>query len=109
MGLTLTPAATMLCPHGGTVTGIPSGSRVLAGTPVLTTVDTFLVAGCPFTLPGPASSPCVTVRWVVPDRRTTVGGAPTLSTDSVGLCLSAAQAPQGTVIVAATQTRVTTL
>jgi hypothetical protein len=104
-GFSLTVAATMMCPHGGTVIPVPSSPRASAGgTPVLVATDIFVIAGCPFTLPGPAPSPCVTVRWIVPDMRSKVSGNPTLSQGSTGLCLSPAQAPQGTVIVVSTQT-----
>ena len=107
-GYALTPAATMLCPHGGTVTGIPSNMPTADGMPIFVQTDTFLIAGCPFTLPGPTPSPCVRVQWIVPDTRTTIQGIPTLSQTSVGLCISALGAPQGTVIVASTQVKATT-
>ena len=109
-GFTLTTAASMMCPHGGTVTGIPASPRVnVAGALVLVTTDIFMVAGCPFTLPGPTPSPCLTVRWIVPDTRSRLSGSFTLSLGSVGLCLSPAQAPQGTVNVQSTQTRTQTV
>ena len=108
-GFTLTTMATMICPHGGRVTGIPTGPRMMAdGAPVLVQTDPFIIVGCPFTLPGPTPSPCITVRWIVPDIRSNVNGIPTLSQGSTGLCLSAAQAPQGTVIVISTQMRLQT-
>ena len=109
-GFTLTTAAVMICPHGGTVTGIPSNPRItIEGAPVLVWTDTFVIAGCPFTLPGPTPSPCVTVRWIVPDTRSQVNSSFTLSQGSTGLCLSAAQVPQGTVIVLSTQTQLQTV
>lgn len=108
-GFAITTSATMMCPHGGTVTGIPASPRVTAtGGPVLLATDMFVVGGCPFTLPGPVPNPCVTVRWIVPDMRTRANGNLTLSQGSTGLCLSAAQAPQGTVIIVSTQTRLQT-
>lgn len=106
-GHALTTAATMMCPHGGTVTGISTSPRVSAGAPVLRASDTFVVAGCAFA-PGGAASPCVSVQWVVPDSRVTVGGSPTLSTGSTGLCTSALQAPQGPVQIVSTQPRAST-
>jgi hypothetical protein len=107
-GQTITTASTLMCPHGGTVTGVPSSPRASAGATVLRAADTFVIAGCPFLLPGGAPSPCVTVQWTVADARVTVGGAPTLSSGSVGLCMSAASVPQGPVQVLATQARVST-
>lgn len=107
-GFTLTPQATLMCPHGGTVIGIPANIPRAAGSPVLVATDTFIIAGCPFTLPGPTPSPCVQVQWVVPDSRVRINGSPTLSQSSVGLCISAAGVPQGTAIVISTQTRTQT-
>ena len=75
---------------------------------MLRSADTFTIAGCPFVLPGGAPSPCVVVQWIAPDQRVSAGGAATLSSGSVGLCLNAAQVPQGPVQVVATQARVST-
>jgi hypothetical protein len=87
---------------------ISSNTRGRAdGTFLATAADTFVVTGCPFQIPAvvPIPSPCVTVRWLVPDTRVKVNGSPTLSRSSVGLCLSAAQVPQGPVLIINTQTR----
>ena len=109
-GFTLTTAASMMCPHGGMATGIPASPRMTVdGAPALVATDIFMIAGCPFTLPGPTPSPCLTVRWIVPDTRSRISGSFTLSLGSVGLCLSPAQSPQGTVIVQSTQTRTQTV
>jgi len=101
----LTAASVMSCPHGGTVTASPSATKAVIDAPVLTLSDTFMIAGCPFTLPGtpPIPSPCVTVQWSAPSTSVTHGGAPALIATSVGLCLAATQAPQGSVIVSNTQ------
>jgi hypothetical protein len=102
----LTTASTLMCPHGGTVTATPSATSVQAGgAPALTTTDTFMIAGCPFTLPS-GSSPCMTVQWIQGAAKSTRGGAPTLTLASSGLCLAATQAPQGPVVIAATQAQV---
>lgn len=101
-GQALTTTTTMMCPHGGTVTGVPAGGRVSARAAMLTASDLFTIAGCSF------YSPCVTVRWVVPDAHVKLGGAPSLSTGSTGLCLGATQAPQGQVSVVLTQPSVST-
>jgi hypothetical protein len=106
-GYALTTASTLMCPHGGTVTATTTNTRVKAGAPVLTQADTFLIAGCPFTLPSGTPSPCTTVQWVTADVRTKVG-APTLSQSSAGLCLSPANVPQGPVSIVATQTQAST-
>lgn len=107
-GHTLTVASTLQCPHGGTVTIVTSNSRAKAGgSYIVTMADTFTISGCPFQIPSipPIPSPCVRVQWLVPDTRVRVNGSLSLSRSSTGLCLSAAQVPQGTVIVANTQSR----
>jgi hypothetical protein len=109
-GNSLTTAATLQCPHGGTVQIISTNTRATAGgAPLALATDTFTIAGCPFQIPvgtGTVPSPCVRVQWTVTDLRNAVGGAPTLSFSSVGLCLAATQVPQGPVVIAATQSRV---
>ena len=97
---------TAMCPHGGQVTGIPSSPRVLAGgQPVLTASDTFLVAGCAFTIPPAKPQPCVKVQWLVPALRVTIGGKPALLSSSAGLCQSVEQIPGGPPVVSVTQVR----
>jgi hypothetical protein len=106
-GHSLNINSTLLCPHGGTVQIISSNTRTKAdGAFVATVSDTFIISGCPFQSPVPTPSPCVTVRWLVPDSRVKVNGNLTLSRSSVGLCLSAAQIPQGPVMVVNTQPKV---
>jgi hypothetical protein len=70
--------------------------------------DTYLISGCPFQIPAtpPIPSPCMTVRWILTDMRAKVNSTATLSKSSIGLCQSAAQVPQGTVIIANTQVKV---
>jgi hypothetical protein len=108
MGGLLNTASVLMCPHGGTVSAITSNTRVNAGgSPVVRASDTFIIAGCPFTLPGPVPSPCVSVQWISPDTRSQVMSDFTLSEASVGLCLAGTQAPQGTVLITSTQEQVT--
>lgn len=110
-GHSLTLTSTLLCPHGGKVQIISSNTRGRAdGTFLATSTDTFIVSGCPFQIPAvvPIPSPCVTVRWLLPDTRVKVNGGPTLSRSSVGLCLSAAQLPQGPVMILNSQARTQT-
>ncbi|HEY0867638.1 MAG TPA: hypothetical protein VGE01_09670 [Fimbriimonas sp.] len=100
--------ATVICPHGGQVVPSPSSSRVLlSGMPVVLLGDTCMVAGCAFTLPGPKPSPCLRVQWTTSATRILVEGRPPLLQDSVGLCLSPEQAPQGPPSMVSLQTRVT--
>ena len=106
-GYALTTATTMQCPHGGQVQAVPTNSRATAGAALLTSADTFTIAGCAFTLPPGTPSPCVTVQWVLSDTSVTAGSA-TLSDGDTGLCMSAAQVPQGPVSIVVTQQRVKT-
>lgn len=107
-GPSLTAGSTLMCPHGGQVTIIPANPRSSAGgAPIATTADTFIIAGCAFTLPGPVPSPCVQVQWIVPELRVKAGGAQALDAASVGLCIAATGAPQGPVAVQSTQAKVT--
>jgi hypothetical protein len=107
-GNALTSASSLSCPHGGTVTIVPSNRRAsAAGAFIATMADSFVITGCPFQLPTspPTPSPCIRVQWTVTDRRVTAG-APTLSLSSQGICISVLGPPQGPVIVNATQTKV---
>jgi hypothetical protein len=106
-GNALTAGTAMQCPHGGQVQAVPANSRVRGDAYLLTTGDTFTIAGCPFTLPPGAPSPCLSVRWVVADLRVTAG-SPTLSESASGMCMSGASVPQGPVSVVTTQRRVST-
>lgn len=108
-GQSLNVNSTLQCPHGGMVQIISSNTSVKGGGGFLvTTADTFTVTGCPFQIPAapPIPSPCVRVQWIISDTRVKVNGSPTLSQSDVGLCLSAAQAPQGPVVVVNTQVNV---
>lgn len=77
---------------------IASQSRVLiSGQPVLLGIDTGTVSGCARSIAeGP---PCLIVSWVNPAKRVRVNGAPVLLSVSTGIA-------QGTLFVAATQSRV---
>jgi hypothetical protein len=106
MGTLLTAGSSLACPHGGTVTAIPSQTAASAGgTPIVTAADTFMVAGCAFVI-GVVPSPCVLVNWIVPNVQCSAAPGPTLSLDSVGLCVAATGAVQGPVMITATQAKV---
>jgi hypothetical protein len=97
-----------VCPHAGQVSVVSTNTRVLlSGQPAAISTDSFLVAGCPFTLPGSKVQPCVGVRWLVPALRVRVGGQPAVLQTSTGLCHSAEQVPQGPPTFVAVQPRVT--
>ena len=100
--------AQAMCPHGGHVSTISSSPRVtVGGQPVATLGDTYLVAGCAFTVPPSKPQPCLKVQWLVPATRVMVGGQPAILQNSNGLCQSAEQIPQGPPSVVTTQMRVT--
>ena len=106
-GKALNVAASLQCPHGGTVQITSTNSRVKAGGAMLALfADTFSVVGCPFQIPAvvPIPSPCIRVQWILSDLHPSVGSVRTLSQTSAGLCLSAAQIPQGPVVISSTQT-----
>ena len=88
--------ATMTCPHGGQVTTVPGSQRVMvSGMPVATMADTYLIAGCAFTIPPGRPQPCIKVHWTVPAIRVQVAGQPVIIQTSVGLCKCAEQISQG--------------
>ena len=97
---------TMMCPHGGQVQPVPSQSKVLlGGQPALLVSDTFPIVGCPFII-ALVPSPCVTVTWTAPAQKVQITGQAPLLQSSVGLCNSAAAAPQGTALITGVQTSV---
>jgi hypothetical protein len=105
MGDFLTATSVMMCPHGGQVQATPGNSRASAsGALMLRSTDSFVIAGCPLNVGG-APHPCVTIKWVETAKRSRVG-APTLTTDSLGLCQAADQAVQGPVQIILAQTSV---
>ena len=100
----LTTASTLMCPHGGTITGSPGATKASAdGAVVLRASDSFSIAGCAFNVSG-APQPCTSVQWVGTAQKVSHAGDLVLNEASVGLCLG--PAPQGTVIVSATQAKV---
>jgi hypothetical protein len=101
----LTTATVASCPHGGQASFSAGQRAVLADSaPVLVVTDTATIAGCPFVV-GTVASPCLTVQWSAPATKVTADGAPVLLESSVGLCLSGASAPQGTLQISSVQSR----
>jgi hypothetical protein len=104
----LTASSSMMCPHGGTVMATPGSTKARAGDPILRVSDTFTIAGCTFSTPaGP--HPCTTVQWQQTAQKVSHGGDLVLNQASVGLCLAADQAPQGTVIISSAAPKVSGL
>lgn len=103
----LNTSSLMMCPHGGTVQATSTNTQTkAAGDFVLRVSDVFTIVGCPFVL-GVVPHPCVRVQWVVSAARVQAVHDFALTEQSVGLCLAADAAPQGTVQIAFTQPRVT--
>ena len=98
----LTTTSTVMCPHGGMAQLITTNTEAMVdGAPLLLQTDVHPIVGCTFT---PVSySPCLTIRWVSAATRTSIRNVPVLLQTSVGLCLNAAQAPQGTALVVQVQ------
>jgi hypothetical protein len=101
----LNTSSIIMCPHGGQAVLFTSNARVLAGAaPALLESDIHPVVGCPFSV-GPKYSPCVRIEWLAGAGSVSVGGTPVLLQTSVGTCMSAEGAPQGTAVIANTQVR----
>ena len=97
--------ATVMCPHGGQVTPIPSNTRVFVSSQLVVTLsDLYTVIGCSNVPPPPG--PCIKVQWIVPALRVLVNGQPVILQDSVGICQNLAQVPQGAPVIVQTQMRV---
>lgn len=92
-----------MCPHGGSVNLFTSNTVALAdNAPALLLTDVHTVSGCPFFV-GPKPQPCVTVRWMVGASQAKVHGVPVLLQNSVGICFSAEQIPQGSPVIVQVQ------
>lgn len=101
----LTTTSTVMCPHAGQAVLITTNTEALVdGAPTLLQTDVHPIVGCTFA-PGGVYTPCVTIRWVSGATQTQIRGAPVLLQNSVGLCLNAAQVPQGVAIVVQVQQR----
>jgi hypothetical protein len=99
--------AAAICPHGGQITTAPGNPRVRVSSQLVATMaDQSVVAACAFTVPPSKPQPCIKVQWLVPALRVRAGGQPVLLQDSVGLCQSAEQIPQGPPTIIMTQPRV---
>jgi hypothetical protein len=98
--------ASVQCPHGVAVTMVTGNTRVLVGgMAVVTMSDTFVVAGCPFTV-GSKPQPCARVQWLAPATRVLVSGQPVILRTTSGLAISADQIPNGPPTIASTQIKV---
>jgi hypothetical protein len=103
MSFILNQSATVICPHAGQATTIPTSVRVMVGgAPPLLMTDSTMVAGCPFALGG-VPSPCLQVMWATGAIRVLIEGKPPLLMSSTGMSVGPGAGP-ATVMV--TQVRV---
>ena len=94
----LTQAETIMCPHAGTVTVIPTRLTVqIAGSPVLVMTDPGTIAGCTFQISG-APAPCVSVLWTMPAVSVTAQNAPVLLSSSICMCIGGSGSVPATII-----------
>jgi hypothetical protein len=102
----LTTTSSMMCPHGGIVQAVSSNTKAkAAGAYILRSSDTFTIVGCTVNILG-APHPCLQVQWVQTALKSQAVGDFTLTAQSVGLCVAADRAVQGTVLINATQPQV---
>ena len=98
MPLVLTAGSLVTCPHGGQVFAAGGPSRVrVDGTAVLTSSQSFTVAGCIGGALGLGT--CDRVDWAEPSTRVTAGGQPLLLQSSVGIALSGGRVQGPAVVV----------
>lgn len=103
----VTMASLAQCPHAIPATLISSATKVLVmGAPPMVMGDKGLVAGCPFQLPGPTPSPCVTLMLTGASSKILVEGKPVLKMNPGDMGVAATQAPQGPVIWVNVQAKV---
>jgi hypothetical protein len=102
----LTTSSSMMCPHGGMVQAVSSNTKAkAAGAYILRSSDTFTIVGCTVNILG-APHPCIQVQWVQTALKSKATGDFTLTSQSLGLCVAADRAVQGTVLINATQSLV---
>ena len=101
----LNTSSILQCPHGGLINVISGDTRVqAAGDFVLRSSDTFTITGCPFML-GTNPHPCLQVQWEQPSLKSEAEGDFTLIEESVGMCVAADMAVQGSALINFTQSQ----
>lgn len=108
MSLPIVTTATMIqCPHGIPATLVTATAKVLVDAmPPLVTGDKGMVAGCPFTVPGPKPQPCVTILLTKPATKVLAENKPVLLMNPADVAQSAEQAPQGPAVWGNIQSKV---
>jgi len=109
MGEILTTTSKIMCPHGGQAILLTANRKVTTnGSFWLLETDTHIVVGCPF-FNGSVYSPCIRIEWSLGSNRANVNGAPVLERESIGMCYSPDNTPQGSAIVVNSQMRTKTV
>lgn len=87
-GVLLTPAATVICPHGAPASPSVLDPRVrVLGSPVVPAGSTWTVAGCPSPPPPGGPGPCLSATFSAGTHRVLVDGLPVLLDDSKSACV----------------------
>lgn len=101
----LTTTSSVMCPHAGQAQLVTTNTdAIVNGSSMLLQTDIHTLTGCTFA-PGGVPTPCVTIRWVTGATQTQIRGVPVVLQNSVGLCLNAAQVPQGVALIVQVQTQ----
>lgn len=107
MSALLNVSSQLQCPHGGQVQITSSNTKAKGGGDFLIrSSDTFIVSGCGFTLPPSTPHPCMKLQWLTTGLMAKADGDFVLTQDSTALCLAGDQAPQGSVLINSTQSKV---
>lgn len=107
-GNILTTSAQVKCMHGGTAILTTANTKLMVdNSPALLETDIHSVAGCPFTLPGGKYSPCIRIEWTAGAALCKSNETKVLVRSSIGKCISAEGAVQGTALIVQTQMKTT--
>jgi hypothetical protein len=105
-GFILHIGASVQCSHAGQAQPISVNPRVtVSGQPIVTSINSYAVAGCTLPPPPAANGPCVTAQWITAATRVTSMGSPVLLVDSQAICVPTATP----LLILGTQTRVSAM
>jgi uncharacterized Zn-binding protein involved in type VI secretion len=103
----VTMATKIQCPHGIPGNVMTSTAKVMIDNmPPLVMGDKGMISGCPFQLPGPKPSPCVTAMLTKAATKVLAENKPVLLMNPADMCQSPEQAPQGPVVWTTIQSKV---
>ena len=97
-GFLLHFGAVVNCMHAGIAQPVAVNPRVtVSGQPIVTRVNSYVVAGCTFPAMSAGAPPCATAQWVTSALRVTSLAQPVLLQDSQATCI-----PTGTPLLIST-------